>query len=197
MATTPRLNHRLNLLAMFAGPLESDAEPHFDMAARYLGPYGFTINTFPHPTRSVATPYKALHDMTGSLFHDLKTFETIRGWARYAYRDQVVDRCLVVFCRMTARDNPAAHQHFDTAPRSVILIDPVKARAYWPCLAHEVGHAAGLNPHNEKLPDDGHDLRPDNLMYKGNKGSRGDSTGSKLDTNQVNALQSAYFTQCI
>lgn len=201
-AAATRKTTRLNLLAMFAGPLERDSLASLEEAGRILGKFGFEIDCFPHPNRAVTTGYKALHDMTGSLeWWKEPVIEIIRKWTLHCFRDQLAWRVPVVFCRLAklTRDdsNPGITKHVGT-PQSLILLDPIKAGDLPQSLAHEIGHAAGLCPADPKDPDKGHDRRPYSLMYNGNQGLAGTNTNDNwLDASQVAAIRAAYFARPI
>jgi hypothetical protein len=199
---TPAFHTRLQLLAMFAGPLEQDSLPVINATAGILGRGGFMLDVFPHPNRPVTTGYKALHDMTGSIEWWVDGhFERIRGWAVHAFRDQVAQRLPVVFCRIAARTdraNPGVTRDFASAPQSLILLDPKRTADELPAaLAHEIGHAAGLCPDDPKDPDAGHDKRPYNLMFPGTENSKAvkRAAGEQLDRTQIDVIRRAWFAR--
>jgi hypothetical protein len=201
------ITHKVNLLAMFAGPLEKDSLAQIDEAGRILGKLGFAIDCFPHPNRAVTTGYKALHDMTGSLeWWKDPVIETISKWAVHAFKDQLATRVPVVFCRLAKLRSdgftPGVTKHPGKTlaghPKSLILLDPIKAEDLTQSLAHEIGHAAGLCPDDPKDPDKGHDKRTYSLMFVGNEGTTGKNSGQHwLDPVQVDAVRAAWFTRPI
>ncbi len=135
--------------------------------------------------------------MKGSLTSAPETFDALRGWARACYPAQVSFMCPVVFCRVSDRPVGGSTRNFGLSagrgdhPRSVVLLDPVRADDHLSSLAHEIGHAAGLSgsglrkeeagnvsePYRQ--PGGGHSPRWGNLMFGSNEDGKG--TWAKRD----------------
>jgi hypothetical protein len=178
------ITHRLQLLTMFAGPVERDAAPHFGYADDYLGAFGLAVSPWPYRQRPANTSYQALlkaksvidhHDEQGAVM-------TIAKWARHCYRDRLASDVVVVVCRLMRDVGGATFSKGKLGlDFSLVLFDPVRAEAYKPTLAHELGHAAGLADNT---------VDPTNLMYGSNS-----ATGAGLRVAEADRIRMAYFAR--